>query len=61
MKLRILAILALLWTVPALAGPPENEVAAAAKSWLALVDAKNYAQCYQTAADIVRQGISEGK
>jgi hypothetical protein len=61
MKLRIAAIFAFLWAVPAFAGPAENEVAAAAKSWLVLVDAKNYAQCYQTAADIVRQGVSEAK
>ena len=61
MRLGILALLALLWAVPALAGPAEDEVAAAAKSWLTLVDAKNYAQCYQNAADIVRQGVSEAK
>jgi hypothetical protein len=61
MTLRILAVLALLWAVPALAGPAENEAAAAAKSWLTLVDAKNYAQCYRGAADIVRQGVSEPK
>jgi hypothetical protein len=61
MKLRILGIVALLWAVPTLASPTENEVAAAAKSWLALVDANNYAQCYQSAADIVRQGVSETK
>jgi hypothetical protein len=61
MKLAILAILALLWTVPALAGPAEDEAAAAAKAWLILVDARNYAQSYQDAADIVRQGVSEAK
>ena len=59
MILGILAILALLWAAPALAGTAENEAAGAAKIWLALVDAKNYAQCYQSAAEIVRQGVSE--
>jgi len=61
MKLHILAALALLWAVPALAAPAENEVAGAAKSWLGLVDAGNYTQCYQSAADIVRQGVSAAK
>jgi hypothetical protein len=61
MKLGILAFLALLWTVPTLAGPAEDEAAAAAKTWLALIDAKNYAQSYKDAADIFHQGISEAK
>ena len=61
MKFRILAVLISLWALPAMAGSAETEVADAAKRWLALVDAKNYAQCYQSAADIVRQGVSEAK
>jgi hypothetical protein len=41
MKLGMLALLALLWVAPALAGPAKDEAAAAAKTWLAVVDAKN--------------------
>jgi hypothetical protein len=61
MKLRILAVLISLWAFPTMAGSAESEVAGAAKRWLALVDADNYAQCYQSAAEIVRQGVSEAK
>jgi hypothetical protein len=61
MKFGILAFVALLWVTPALAGPAEDEAAAAAKTWLALIDAKNYAQSYKDAADIFHEGISEAK
>ena len=61
MKLRILALLALLWTFPALAGPAEDEAAAAAKTWLAVVDAKNYPESWKDAADLFQQGVSEEK
>jgi Protein of unknown function (DUF4019) len=61
MKLRILALLALLWTFPALAGPAEDEAAAAAKTWLAVVDAKNYPESWKDAADLFQQGVSEAK
>ncbi len=61
MKWRILAILAVLWTVAAWAGPAEDEAAAAAKAWLAVVDAKNYAQSWKDAADLFQQGVSQDK
>ena len=61
MKWKILAVLALLWAFPALAGPAEDEAAASAKTWLALIDAKNYPQAYKSAADIFHQGISEAR
>jgi len=61
MTWRILAVLAFLWAVPALAGPAEDAAAASAKTWLALIDAKNYAQSYKDAADIFQQGVSAAK
>jgi hypothetical protein len=61
MKLGILALLALLWVVPALAGPAEDEVATAAKTWLAVVDAKDYPQSWKDAADLFQQGVSADK
>ena len=61
MKLGMLALLALLWTVPVLAGPAEDEATAAAKTWIALIDAKNYPQSWKDAADIFQQGVSETK
>jgi hypothetical protein len=59
MKLGILALLALLLAAPALAGPAEDEAAAAAKTWLAVVDAKNYPESWKDAADLFQQGVSE--
>jgi len=61
MTWRILAVLALLWAVPVLAGPTEDQVAASAKTWLTLIDARNYTQAYKSAADIFHQGISEAR
>jgi len=61
MKLGVLAVLALLWTVPALAGPVEDEAAAAAKTWLAVVDAKNYPESWKDAAELFQQGVSEAR
>jgi hypothetical protein len=61
MKRAILAILALLWALPVLAGPAEDEVAAAAKTWLAVVDAKNYPESWKDAADLFQQGVSQDK
>jgi len=61
MKFGILALLALLWVIPALAGPAEDEAAAAAKTWLAVVDAKNYPESWKDAADLFQQGVSEAK
>jgi hypothetical protein len=61
MKLGFLALLVLLWAGPAMAGPAEDEAAAAAKTWLALIDATNYAESYKDAADIFHEGISEAK
>src|ERR1700761_1783177 len=61
MKLGMLALLALLWTVPVLAGPAEDEATAAAKTWIVLIDAKNYPQSWKDAADIFQQGVSETK
>lgn len=61
MKLGILAVLALLWVAPALAGPAEDDAAAAAKSWLAVVDAKNYPESWKDAADLFQQGVSEAR
>jgi hypothetical protein len=61
MTWRIVAVLVFLWAIPALAGPAEDEATASAKTWLALIDAKNYAQSYKDAADIFHEGISEAK
>jgi hypothetical protein len=61
MKIRVLALLALLWAVPALAGPAEDEASAAAKTWLAVVDAKNYPESWKNAADLFQQGVSADK
>ena len=61
MKLGVLALLALLWAVPILAGPAEDEASAAAKTWLAVVDAKNYPESWKDAADLFQQGVSEEK
>ena len=61
MKWTILAVLAFLWAFPALAGPAEDAATAAAKTWLTLIDAKNYTQAYKSAADIFHQGISEAR
>ena len=59
MRIGALALLALLWAAPALAGPAEDEAAAAAKSWLAVVDAKNYPGSWKDAAALFQQGVSE--
>jgi hypothetical protein len=61
MKLRVFALLALLWAVPVLASPAEDEAAAAAKTWLAVVDAKNYPESWKDAADLFQQGVSKDK
>ena len=61
MNLRILTIFVLLWAAPALAGPAEDEAAAAAKTWLSVVDAKNYPQSWKDAADLFQQGVSEAR
>jgi Protein of unknown function (DUF4019) len=61
MKLGILALLALLWAVPVSAGPAEDEASAAAKTWLAVVDAKNYPESWKDAADLFQQGVSADK
>jgi len=61
MRWKILAVFAFLWAVPALAGPAEDEVAASAKTWLAVVDAKNYPESWKDAADLFQQGVSQDK
>jgi hypothetical protein len=61
MKRTILAILALLWALPVLGGPAEDEVATAAKTWLAVVDARNYSESWKDAADLFQQGVSQDK
>src|SRR5271156_1558228 len=61
MKFGVLALFALLWAVPVLAGPAEDEAAAVAKTWLAVVDAKNYPESWKDAADLFQQGVSEEK
>src|SRR5471030_2588553 len=59
MKVGVLAVLALLWAIPAQAGQAEDDAAAAAKTWLAVVDAKNYPESWKDAADLFQQGVSE--
>jgi hypothetical protein len=42
-------------------GPAEDGAAAAAQTWLALIDTRSYARSYEDAADIFQQGVSEKK
>jgi hypothetical protein len=51
----------MLWAIPASAGPAEDEAAAAAKTWLAVVDAKKYPESWKDAAEVFQQGVSESK
>jgi hypothetical protein len=61
MKFGILALLALLWTVPALAAPSQDEAVAESKVWLAVVDAKDYPKSWKTAAELFQSGVSEAR
>ena len=58
---RILALLVVLWVVPAAAAPSQDDAVAAAKTWLAVVDAGHYPASWKTAADLFQQGVSEPK
>jgi hypothetical protein len=61
MKFGILAILALLWAGPTLAGSSSDDAVAASKTWLAVVDAGHYPESWKTAAELFQQGVSEPK
>jgi len=61
MKFGILALLALLWAVPASAGPSQDEAVAASKTWLAVIDAKDYPKSWKTAAELFQSGVSEAR
>jgi hypothetical protein len=61
MKFGLLALLALLSAVPASAGPSQDEAVAASKTWLAVVDARDYPKSWKTAAELFQSGVSEAR
>jgi Protein of unknown function (DUF4019) len=61
MKLSYLALVLCFFATPSFAAPSSDDAVSAAKSWLAVVDDKNYPQSWKDAAELFQQGISEVK